>query len=140
MLSGLLKCGLCGGSYTLKSQSIYYCTTWRSRGPMVCPNRHTLSRRRAEKAILGAIKERLYTDENLVALVAEVRAQLQERAREHNVDRGQHRTDERRRTLDAEIANLEKALLSGKATSHLLSMLDARVKERAALIPISGSP
>jgi hypothetical protein len=122
-----------GGAYVIKSHAIYYCGTWRNRGATICANSHTLSRKRAERAIVAAVRDRLYTPENLAGVTVQVRALLQERARQYAQEQTRPRTEDRRRVLDAEISNIEQAVVTGKATTHLLAMLDARTKERDLL-------
>ncbi|MEQ8397561.1 recombinase family protein [Thalassobaculum sp.] len=61
LLSGLLKCGMCGGVYTIVAQDRYGCSTRRSKG--TCDNAVTISRPEIENRVLSALQERLITPE-----------------------------------------------------------------------------
>ena len=57
LLAGLLKCGLCGGGYTLTGLERYGCATRRSKG--TCRNSATIGRRELEVRIFDGLKTRL---------------------------------------------------------------------------------
>jgi site-specific DNA recombinase len=67
LVSGLLRCGVCGGSMTVMGRRIkagvryatFGCTTHNARGPSICPNSLTISERKATTAILGALQDAL---------------------------------------------------------------------------------
>ena len=52
--SGLLKCGHCGGGYTIVAQDRYGCATRRSKG--TCDNCATVSRQEIEGRVLDGLK------------------------------------------------------------------------------------
>ncbi len=64
LLSGLARCGVCGGGLYVKSRShgrrrayFYGCTSYHQRGTSICPNGHELPMARADQAVLSAILE-----------------------------------------------------------------------------------
>ena len=61
LFSGLLKCGHCGGGYTIVAQDRYGCATRRSKG--TCDNCATVSRQEIEGRVLDGLKERLLAPE-----------------------------------------------------------------------------
>jgi site-specific DNA recombinase len=61
LLSGLLKCGCCGGGATIVAQDRYGCATRRSKG--TCDNSATVSRQEIEARVLEGLKERLLAPE-----------------------------------------------------------------------------
>jgi site-specific DNA recombinase len=61
LLSGLLKCGRCGGGYTIVAQERYGCATRRSKG--TCDNAATVTRQEIEARVLAGLKERLMAPE-----------------------------------------------------------------------------
>lgn len=61
LLSGLLKCGVCGGGYTIAAQDRYGCATRRSKG--TCSNARTITRQEIEARIFDGLKQRLLTPE-----------------------------------------------------------------------------
>jgi site-specific DNA recombinase len=65
LLSGLLKCGCCGGTMTIVAKDRYGCATYRGKG--TCINNATILQPRIEARILGALQDRMVTPE----LVAE---------------------------------------------------------------------
>ncbi len=65
LLSGLLKCGSCGGAMAIVAKERYGCSTYRGKG--TCANSATIRQPRIEARVLGALKERMVTPD----LVAE---------------------------------------------------------------------
>lgn len=67
LVSGLLRCGVCGGSMTVMGRTIkagvryatFGCTTHSQRGASICPNSLTISERKATATILGALQDAL---------------------------------------------------------------------------------
>lgn len=131
LLSGFVRCGVCGGSYVVSNRFSLRCSTNRSRGRTVCANHHMIPRRRLEEATLGALREALYTPENLAALTAQVRELLVARARRAERDRGQAKTVAALRRLDA------RAHQGGgrEGQGHRRAAGDARRAHRAAAGP-----
>jgi len=57
MLSGLLRCGCCGGAYNLVSATALGCTAARSKG--TCDNRRNIRRDHLEERVLHALRHHL---------------------------------------------------------------------------------
>lgn len=69
LFSGLLKCGCCGGSYTLMNKTKYGCASARNKG--TCDNRKLVKRDHVEERILNGLKGKLVDPEMLKEFVAE---------------------------------------------------------------------
>lgn len=63
LLSGLIKCGVCGGGYSKISKTHYGCSTARNKGQSVCANRKTIKRETLERAVLTVLKTPLSHDD-----------------------------------------------------------------------------
>ena len=61
LFSGLLKCGICGGAYTILDSKRYACANHRNRG--TCANAVRVPRLLIEKRILDGLKDPLLTPE-----------------------------------------------------------------------------
>ena len=57
LFSGLVKCGQCGGSYTLVSGTNYGCANRKTRG--TCDNGLTIKRTELEETVLSGLKDKL---------------------------------------------------------------------------------
>ena len=69
LLSGLLKCGGCGGGYTVIGKGRYGCATRRGKG--TCDNSATITRQSLERRVLGGLRERMLTPDSVAAFVRE---------------------------------------------------------------------
>lgn len=61
LFSGILRCGGCGGNFTIVSNGRYGCAAHKTRGTSVCANTLTVSRHIVEERLLADIKSRLLT-------------------------------------------------------------------------------
>ena len=69
LLSGLLKCGICGGGFSKISQSHYGCSTARNKG--TCDNLLTVRRDELEAKVLDGLKDQLMHPEMVTAFIDE---------------------------------------------------------------------
>jgi len=82
LLSGLLVCGYCDGSQTIRTGSPdrnnqkYGCTRHWRRGSAACANNVLLRRDVAEAKVFDLLRERLYTPEAILRLVEMVNSRL----------------------------------------------------------------
>ena len=65
LLSGLLRCGVCGGGYAKINASHYGCASSKNKGESVCANRKTIKREVLESKILSALETHLMRDDLL---------------------------------------------------------------------------
>src|SRR6516164_581625 len=69
LLSGLLRCGACGGAYTKINANLFGCATARNKG--TCNNRVNIRRDAIEQIVLKGLKQRLMDPELFRAFVEE---------------------------------------------------------------------
>jgi SAM-dependent methyltransferase len=96
MLSGLLKCGACGGGFSKISQSHYGCSTARNNG--TCDNLLAICRDRLEATVLDGLKHQLMQPELVAAFVDEFHKEINRQRAEqdghrHHTARDLEKTD-----------------------------------------------
>lgn len=74
LFSGLIKCGACGGGYTIVARDRYGCANHRNRG--TCDNGSTLGREHLEHRVLDGLKTRLMAPELVEEFTREYHAEL----------------------------------------------------------------
>jgi site-specific DNA recombinase len=99
LLSGLLRCGACGGAYTKINANLFGCATARNKG--TCNNRVNIRRDAIEQIVLKGLKQRLMDPELFRAFVEEF-------AREFNRLRAAEGNEVER--SKAELAAIERRL------------------------------
>jgi site-specific DNA recombinase len=127
--SGLIRCGLCGGSFTVKNCDQLACVAHRDKG--TCPNNRTIRIGQLERRVIDGLQGRLLSPERITKLVCEYSA---ERAQLHQADRRQ-RSELGRRIgqLGQRIGRLVEAIADGTATRAIHELLIAEEAERARL-------
>ncbi len=63
LLSGLLKCGVCGGGFSKINKDRYGCSAARNKGDTICTNKKTITRDTLEDAVLNALQSHLMRDD-----------------------------------------------------------------------------
>ena len=71
LLSGLVKCGVCGGGYAKVNTTHYGCAASKNKGESVCANRLTIARDKLEDAVLSALQSHLMRADLLDVFCAE---------------------------------------------------------------------
>jgi DNA invertase Pin-like site-specific DNA recombinase len=129
LLSGLLKCGVCGAGYTIVTTDRYGCAAHKSKG--TCSNNLLLSRKDIEKRVLGGLKDRMMSPEIVAAFISEFNAEL---AKLSGVA-GEERAAAKRALADIErkIAGIMKAIEDGAYNSTLKDRLTSLEGEKASL-------
>ncbi|WP_407059711.1 recombinase family protein [Brevundimonas bacteroides] len=79
LLSGLLKCGLCGSGMTLNGNK-YACSAARERG--TCSNKKIIAAPTVEARVLDGIRDKLLSPQAMAAAVDQLREESQNRRRE----------------------------------------------------------
>jgi site-specific DNA recombinase len=133
ILSGFLRCAVCGGNLVISNRYSYRCATSRDRGSHACANALSINRKRLEAAVIAALRERLYTPETVTQLVADVRAELLTLAREHRQRAGEVGDAKTLHRVEQEIENIKAAIRMGKATETLVEMLAEAEARRKVL-------
>ncbi len=129
LFSGLLKCGLCGGGYTIMGKDRYGCATHRAQG--TCTNTRTITRQAIEARILRGLEERLLAPELVAAFIEEFQAEtarlLAERRQRQLADRA------RLVEIDRRIEGLLTAIEDGNYHKSLTDRLTTLEWEREQL-------
>ncbi|AVO37568.1 recombinase family protein [Pukyongiella litopenaei] len=73
LFSGLLKCGNCGGGYTIVGKTHYGCANARNKG--TCDNRLTIKREDLEDRVLSGLKDQLLHPDLIAEFVAAYQAE-----------------------------------------------------------------
>jgi hypothetical protein len=129
LLSGLLKCGACGASYTKYGLHRFGCSAARDRA--TCTNHLTIHGEEIELAILAGLKERLMEP-----------ALFEEFAREFTAEMNRQRSAlaREKKTLQAELERVTKqidklveAILEGANALAVNAKLNALEGQKAAL-------
>jgi site-specific DNA recombinase len=82
LFSGLLRCGCCGGEYTIFAQDRYGCATRRSKG--TCNNNATITRQEIEARVLEGLKDRLMAPELVREFIRAFQEEANRAAREQD--------------------------------------------------------
>ena len=130
LLSELLRCGACGGGFSMISATHLGCSNARNKGGAVCSNRRTIRCEAVEGAVLDALATRLMMPEVyasfLRGFMAEWNREQGERAAGQNAGR-------------AEVRRLEKSIVhyvravgeSGGSPGILSALREAEVRKAA---------
>lgn len=85
LLSGLLKCGVCGASYIIVTKDHVACSAYRNKG--TCDNNRTMRMREIEQRVLTALRQRLLAPDAVATAVEAYRIERQRLSRERARDR-----------------------------------------------------
>ena len=139
LLSGLIKCGTCGGGFSKISQFHYGCSTARNKG--TCDNLLTVRRDILEATVLDGLKNQLMQPELVTAFVDEFHREVnrQRADQDHSRDRSARELEkaerETRRLIDA-----IKSGVPGAAVKDEMTALEARRVELLAHLESAPPP
>lgn len=102
LFSGLIKCGCCGGSYTVQDRDRLGCINVKERG--TCTNRLRIGRAELETRVLTAVSSRLLSPKLVEEYVRAYHATRQEAAKAYRV---------RERELRRRLGELERSIDRG---------------------------
>jgi site-specific DNA recombinase len=137
LLSGLVSCGECGGSYVVIGAEKWGCGNRRQRGD--CGNGRTIQTHLLERRVLAGLQEQLLDPEIVSEVVREYHRAAQERAGE---EAKQRRKEERRRdTARTRVDRLLRAVTDGGAEFAEIreALANARVDLAAAETAIADT-
>jgi site-specific DNA recombinase len=129
LFSGLVRCGVCGGAYTIKSEDKLACSAHREQG--TCDNGRTVRIAALERRALEGIRTRLLAPDAVAAFVQEYHAERRRLA----ADRHRRRETDAAQLaeLDRQIANIVDAIAEGVASPAMKTRLAALEGRRGAL-------
>jgi site-specific DNA recombinase len=91
LLSGLLKCGVCGGGYSMSGANRYGCSTAINKG--TCSNKLTIRRDEVESKVLGGLRHQLMHPELVKAFVEEFHREFNRLAANRDIDQDRRALD-----------------------------------------------
>ena len=131
LLSGLLKCGTCGGGFSKISQSHYGCSTARNKG--TCDNLLAIRRDRLEATVLDGLKHQLMHPELVAAFVDEFHREINRQRAEQDGHRNRTARDLEKTERDIRrLIEAIKAGVPGTAVKDEMTVLEARRVELLA--------
>jgi DNA invertase Pin-like site-specific DNA recombinase len=139
LLSGLLKCGVCGGGLSKISQSHYGCSTARNKG--TCDNLLTVRRDELEAKVLDGLKEQLMQPELVTAFIDEFHKEVNRQRAEQ--DGCRHRTARDLEKTERELRRLIEAIkagVPGAAVRDEMTILEARRVNLVARLEAAPPP
>jgi site-specific DNA recombinase len=125
LLSGLIKCGVCGANYVVGSKDYYRCASVKERG--TCSNTTSVKISRIEDLALSTLQSELLTDASAELFAVEFNREVERLAKLQ----GSHETEaeERLRELEQQIENLAANMLAGVVSPTIARMLQEREDE-----------
>jgi site-specific DNA recombinase len=127
LLTGLLKCGVCGGSMTLVTgkggrYKYYKCTSRQNKGNHACSSAN-LPMERTDETILNQLADKVFTPQRVQSMMTQLRKRLRDAANSH-----QQRTAELNRQIK-QIEERQHRLMDAIETGII--DLDETVQRRA---------
>lgn len=119
MFSGLVRCGCCGASYTVKSKDQLACAAHREKG--TCDNGRTIRVPDLERRVLEGIKQRLLAPDAIADCLAEYHAERKRLTAKVRQERQQ--IEKRLGAIERQINNIIDAIADGVATASMKSRL-----------------
>ncbi|WP_282128835.1 recombinase family protein [Roseobacter litoralis] len=139
LLGGLIKCGCCGGGYSLISKDLLGCSTARNKG--TCRNRMNIRRDALEASILNGLRKHLMEPELFKESCAEFTREVNRLRIERGADLvGWQKEFER---TDRELDKMVDAILQGYPPLKLkdkAEKLEARKAELAEMLANADEP
>ncbi len=139
LLRGLIKCGCCGGGYSLISKDLLGCSTARNKG--TCSNRMNIRRDALEASILNGLRKHLMEPGLFREFCAEFTREVNRLRIERGADLvGWQKEFER---ADRELDKMVEAILRGFPPEKLkdkAEKLEARKAELADLLANADEP
>lgn len=106
LLSGLVRCGTCGGAVVSLDSRRYGCGAHKDRGAAVCGQRTAVPIGVMDAAVLDVVRQELSDEQTLQELIEYIRQAQREQARRDPARELRERQD----VVNAEIANLTDAI------------------------------
>ena len=131
LLSGLLRCGVCGGGMSVISATHVGCSNARNKGDAVCANRRTVKREFVEATVLDGLRTRLMAPEIYAAFVCAFTTEWNAAQKDRAVEQDGKRDELKR--LDRKIDNLVGVIGESGGSAAILAALNEAETRKAAL-------
>ncbi|MFC0342106.1 recombinase family protein [Paracoccus niistensis] len=141
LLTGLIKCGCCGGGFSTIAKDRFGCSNSRNKGTSVCANRTGVSRQHLEGRILTLLAERLMDPDLMKAFVAEYIAERNRLAADHVDDRATKEKELAKVIRDQDV--LVNAILAGTPAERIrdrMAQLETRQKQLETHLAAAPTP
>ena len=135
LLSGLLKCGVCGGGYSKISQEHYGCSAARDRG--TCSNGLTIRRDIIEASVLSGLRTHLMHPDLVKEFVAEYHRELNRLSAQHEQTHARQKDELVR--VERQIRAIVEAIKDGLRTPAMKDELQALETRKAELHAAAGT-
>lgn len=133
LLSGLVRCGVCGGGFSKRSETHYACSTAHDRG--TCDNLLRIRRDVLEASVLSGLRTHLMKPELVREFIAEYHRELNRLGNKTSLDRD--RQKEELTQIERQIRSVIEAIKDGLRTASMraeLLALEARKGDIAATL------
>jgi site-specific DNA recombinase len=138
ILSGLLRCGVCGGNMIIAGRDYYACSNHRNKGESVCPNCRSVRRTRLEQEIVDAIQRELLSPSAVKKVIERARQQIEE-----GPESCLNELEARRAEVNYRISNLIEFIAQGQQSNAVqialaesesqLAKLDEKIKRERSV-------
>jgi hypothetical protein len=135
LLSGLIKCGSCGGGFSIVSNIHYGCSTARNRG--TCSNRLTIRRDVLEASVLSGLKTHLMEPELVKEFAAEYHRELNRLNAARDSDYAMHKQELVR--VEAQIRAIIDAIKEGLRTPSMKDELLELERRKGELLAMTAT-
>jgi site-specific DNA recombinase len=129
LLTGMMRCGCCGGGYNIVGRSRIGCANYINKG--ICDNGITMKVEDVEAAVLSALQVHLMDEELCNLFCREYTRRMNELRAEHNAARNDQRAELVR--IEREREKIIKAIADGVDASLIKDRANAIQKRRAEL-------
>jgi len=135
LLSGLLKCGVCGANYVIRSRGKMQCANFLNRGPSVCNNRVVIRRDVVEREVIETLMERVFGKTSLNDLIQTIAIHVRTRTFERSRNAQEAQIQVNLKDVEAKITHLLEYVEQGTMARELVEQrLTDRKQERDNLI------
>lgn len=132
LLSGLIRCACCGGTFQIKHSGRMACATRRQKGPAACQNDRTVVLSSVTERIVAGIRRQLLKPEMAEQFVRTYNAERKKRRAERKRTAGRAAT--RLREVESGISNLVDAITKVGATDSMLEQMQSLEAEKRELV------
>ena len=136
LLSGLLKCGVCGGGFSKVSEKHYGCSNARNRG--TCNNRLTIRREVIEASVLSGLRTHLMHPDLVKEFIAEYHREINRANGERQA--AQVGRKEELARAERQIRAIIEAIKEGLRTPTMKDELLALESRKAEITSILAEP
>ena len=140
VLSGILRCGCCGGNMSITGAGRYGCSSYRAS--RTCSNSRSIPREEIEERVLGGLQQRLLQPEMVEEYLRVVEQELRDAVKQQAKERRRtiKRIHEIKRKIDRLLEMVMEGSASASANSKLLAMEAEQEQLEASLATLPDEP